>query len=114
MLLMFLPAANEGNLPWGERLATSGLTLLIGMVLIFLILAVLIGVIYLMNAIFHRSEKKASEPEPEPQTYEPAPRTEEELSEETVAAIAAAVAVCMQEETGAPAPFRIRSIKKRV
>ena len=102
----------EESLPWGERLSTSGLTLLIGMVVIFAILAVLIGVLYLMRAIFYRN--KETVPEPEPQAYEPAPRAEEGLTEETVAAITAAITVCMQEETGAPAPFRIRSIKKRV
>ncbi len=102
----------EESMPWAERLSTSGLTLFIGLLVIFAILTILIGVLYLMRAIFYR--KKDAKPEPEPQAYEPGPRVEEGLTEETVAAIVAAVSVCMQEETGAPAPFRIRSIKKRV
>ena len=107
-MLTFL--AEEG-LPWGERFGSGGMTLLVGMLTIFAILALLIGVLYLMRWIFYRGDKK-TKPQSEPTVSETAQG--EGLTEETVAAITAAISICMQEETGTPASFRIRSIKKRI
>ena len=117
---MFLALLSEefGSMSWGEKLSTSGLTFVVGMVLTFVILALLVGLVFLCRVIVaaiergreSRSGKKAenlsvSEPQQE----------EEDFDAETVAAITAAVSCCLaaESEDGKPAPFRIRAIRRR-
>lgn len=88
--------------------------ILTGMVIVFLALIALIAIIKIMGIIISKSESRKQTPQAAPAKAPVAPPVaapvvENGISNETVAAISAAVAVSMQD---APSGYEIKSIKK--
>ncbi len=102
---------------WGERASTAGVVTLLGMVTIFVVLALLWGAIEIMHLIVGggKKEKKAapvqSEPAPSvPQTVSVAPVASTDDGA-TVAAITAAITAYLAQE-GYTEGFRVVSFKR--
>lgn len=97
---------------------------LLGILVVFAVLFVLILLFTLLEKIFKynlidraiaavkRFFGKLFKRKSAPVESQPVSVQDEEDDEEVVAAITAAIAVLMQDEGGAPAPFKIRSIKR--
>ena len=108
---------SENGIPstFGEKLSTAAITLLLGMLAVFLVLLIIMLVITIVGKIFQSLEKKKAAKaveQPAPVTEQPAvPVDEEEPADDgaLIAAITAAVALCMEEEPGS---FRVVSFKK--
>ncbi len=119
------------QLPFGERASIAGVVTLQGMLTIFLVLAILWGIIEIMHAILHRGEekpKKESAPEKKMTRAEKKKATPnaddaaiaaaiaaalaaEEDCGATVAAITAAITAALQED-GCSGAFRVVSFKR--
>lgn len=89
----------------------SLLVLLIGMVIIFAVLAILIGTVYAYVGVFKGMDKIKAKKSEKKKTEEPAPKSEVN-DEELAAAIAAAIAVvyASESEDGEVPPFKVKSI----
>lgn len=100
-----------------ERLAMTGEMILVGLGMVFAVLAVLWGVLSIFKLVFAKPEKKKAEPAPvveNPPAYEPEPVAETEDDGELVAVITAAVAAYMasEEPDAAPNGFRVVSFRR--
>ena len=83
----------------GERLALAGQMILIGLGMVFVVLAVLWAVLTMFKLIFARPEKKKTEPSVQAIVSEPEPIVVAEQSDdELVAIITAAVAAYIENE----------------
>ncbi|MBQ8310870.1 MAG: OadG family protein [Clostridia bacterium] len=131
MMINVFALAAEGStdaaINWGERAATAGVTTLLGMVTIFLVLALLWGCIEIMHFLLHRGEKKEKpvKAEKSAPTASTAPVVDDAAiaaaiaaslaaSEDdgaTVAAITAAI-TAMRAEQGCDGAFRVVSFKR--
>ena len=91
----------------GERLALAGQMILIGLGMVFVVLAVLWAVLTMFKLIFARPEKKKTEPSVQAIVSEPEPIVVAEQSDdELVAIITAAVAAYIEnEEPGLHSPY---------
>ena len=58
MNLSVVPVAAAEMINWGERASTAGTVTLMGMVTIFVVLAILWAMIEIMHAVLHKGEKK--------------------------------------------------------
>lgn len=103
----------------GERFADAGMTVLIGLVVVFSVLILLTFIFYLFGKIVGRPKgpkpapapEKKTEPivrQPAPAPVVPAPVVEEGIGEEVVAVIAAAVAAM----SGPAATFTLRRVQR--
>lgn len=108
------------SLSWGDRLNYMGVGVLMGMVVIFAVLALLWLILEIFGAIARNGQRAADTPAPAPAPEvtapAPVPETAPAMSdEEIVAAITAALAVYL-EEAKATTPsingFRVVSFKK--
>ncbi|MBQ2713119.1 MAG: OadG family protein [Clostridia bacterium] len=97
-------------------LQTGGMTALLGVMFVFVVLAILIVFIELFRVIFQGgSSKPQAKPAPAPAPVAPAPVVEaEEEDEELIAAIMAAVSLCLENAEGydPDAEYVIRSIRR--
>ena len=100
---------------FGERAATAGIVTLQGMVTIFVVLALLWGVVEIMHRVIHKGDKKAAaEPAAQPLSVaeaEEAVVAEEEDDGAIVAASTAAVTAFRAEE-GSTTGFRVVSFRR--
>ena len=100
----------------GQRVATGLGNLVLGMLVIFAVLTILWLVIELVGKIFAKNDAKAAmkkKAEAPAAPVEPAPVVEDDNDEELVAAITAAVALCLEAENGGEAPqFKVVSFRK--
>lgn len=87
----------------------AALLAVLGLAVVFVVLAVLVGILMLFKLIFNIKIPSKNKEESVVQPVAIVPIDDDET--EIVAAIAAALA-CMGEEEAAPAPFRIKSIRK--
>lgn len=113
----------ESDMTFGDRLAEAGQITLLGMGMVFAVLALLWGVIELFRVIMQKSEKKKkaaepiipekSVPVPAPVAEEPAP-SESGDDGELTAAITAAVAAYLASEGDAAyaGGFRVVSFRR--
>lgn len=87
-------------------------TVITGMVVVFLALAILIGILYLMGAVLGRSKKKAEPIKAEAPAVQPAAEAVEEADEddEVIAVISAAIAAYGEADGK---QYRITGVKKR-
>lgn len=101
---------------WADNALFSLQTALIGIVMVFAILAVLVFLVSLLKTILGRSNKKNSTEKPEVRPAvapsEPVAAVEEGISPECVAAVMAAIA-CMYEAEKSDVEFIVRSIKRK-
>ena len=131
MMMNIFALAAEGSteeaVNWGERAATAGITTLLGMVTIFLVLALLWFSIEIMHFLLHRGEKKEKPAKAEKSAPKAsaAPAADDAAiaaaiaaslaaSEDdgaTVAAIVAAI-TAMRAEEGCDSAFRVVSFKR--
>ena len=131
MMMNIFALAAEGSteaaVNWGERAATAGITTLLGMVTIFLVLALLWASIEIMHFLLHRGEKKEkpAKAEKSASAASAAPAADDAAiaaaiaaalaaSEDdgaTVAAITAAI-TAMRAEQGCDSAFRVVSFKR--
>ena len=132
MMMNIFALAAEGSteaaVNWGERAATAGITTLLGMVTIFLVLALLWASIEIMHFLLHRGEKKekpakaeksasaasAAAPVADDAAIAAAIAASLAASEDdgaTVAAITAAI-TAMRAEQGCDSAFRVVSFKR--
>ena len=131
MMMNIVALAAEGSteaaVNWGERAATAGITTLLGMVTIFLVLALLWASIEIMHFLLHRGEKKEKpvKAEKSAPAASAAPAADDAAiaaaiaaslaaSEDdgaTVAAIVAAI-TAMRAEEGCDGVFRVVSFKR--
>lgn len=102
-----------------ERLAMTGEMILVGLGMVFAVLATLWGVLTIFKLVFAKPEKKKAEPKPAPAveeapTYEPETVAEATDDGELVAVITAAVAAYMasEEPDAAPNGFRVVSFRR--
>ena len=103
-----------------DRLSLGGSTLLLGMVLVFAVLAIIFFALQIMRSIFTKKSVKTQKAEvPAKTTEQPAVVKEEEIPAEAAAvadegAIVAAIIAAISAHTGkAPEGFRVVSFKKR-
>ena len=103
-----------------DRLALGGSTLLLGMVLVFAVLAIIFFALQIMRSIFTKKttkSKKTTKAEEPAKNIEQPVVTAEETPAEAVAddgAIVAAIIAAISAHTGtAPEGFRVVSFKKR-
>ena len=116
-------AAGKTDMTFGERLAEAGQVTLLGMGMVFAVLALLWGVLELFRVIMQKSEKKKktaepvipekSVPAPAPVTAEPTP-SEAGDDGDLTAAITAAVAAYLASEGDAAyaGGFRVVSFRR--
>ena len=100
------------SLSIGDKFSLSLTTLLLGMLVVFAVLLIIMLVVLLVGKIFQKAEsKKKGTVIPIVQPTEPENEAIEEQADEgeLIAAITAAVALCMEEEPGS---FRVVSFKK--
>ena len=99
-----------------EDLQLGGMTALLGVLFVFLILVLLVVFIELFRVIFQggKSSKPQAKPAPAPAPVAPAPVLVEEDDEELIAAIMAAVSLCLENAEGydPDAEYVIRSIRR--
>ena len=110
MYLTFLAASDV-------KLGDAALYSLIGFLLVFAVLALLVGIFYLMGAIFRsklfnmpKKEKKKGKRATETVA---APSASDDDEDEVAAAITAAISVMLEQESGEPAEFVIRRITRK-
>lgn len=96
----------------------AALKALVGFVIVLLVLLLLIGIFYLMGAIFRsklfnmpKKEKKNKKKKGDA-VAEPVAETVED-DEEVVAAITAALSVILEQESGEPVEFVIRRVTRK-
>lgn len=98
-----------------ERLSTAGIVTLEGMVVIFVVLALLWAVVEILHFALHRTGKKKEAPAPAPSAPAPVtpaePTPEEEDRGALIAAITAAVAASLAED-GYTGGFRVVSFRR--
>ena len=101
----------------GEKLALGGSTFLIGLVMVFTVLVIIIGIVELVHYVVAKTSKKSKKVDAEPKavatTTQIAPVASND--EEVVAAITAAINMyydCQSASTGKSVKFRVRSIKE--
>lgn len=106
------------SLSWNDRLSYMGVGALVGMLVVFAVLALLWLILELFGFIARRGKKTTEKAVPAPQTItpvaEPAPATAMN-DDEIVAAITAALAIYMEEAKAANPSingFRVVSFKK--
>lgn len=106
------------SLSWNDRLSYMGVGALVGMLVVFAVLALLWLILELFGFIARRSKKSSEKAVPAPQPItpvaepEPVPATNDD---EIVAAITAALAIYMEEAKAANPSingFRVVSFKK--
>lgn len=88
-------------------------TVITGIAVVFLVLAILIGILYLMGAVLGRSKKKAEPIKAEAPAVQPAAEVVEEADEdddEVIAVISAAIAAYGEADGK---QYRITGVKKR-
>lgn len=87
-------------------------TVVTGFAVVFLALAILIGILYLMGAVLGRTKKKAEPEKTETPAVQPVVETVEEADEddEVIAVISAAIAAYGEAEGK---QYRITGVKKR-
>ena len=117
----------DNAINWGERASTAGVTTLLGMVTIFLVLALLWACIEVMHLLLHRGEKakKAEKPKASASAPAAAPAADDaaiaaaiaaslaaaEDDGAVIAAITAAISA-MRAEDGCDTGFRVVSFKR--
>ncbi len=105
MIRALYPVISAFKMPIGK----AALIALLGIVIVFAVLAVLVGILTIFKLVFNiKLEKKPSRNAP---AASDSVATDEEDDAEVIAAITAAIACMWQEET-VTAPFRIKSIRK--
>ena len=107
-------AEQSGGLSVGEKVTTSLQTLVLGMLVVFSVLLIIMLVITIVGRIFKAVDKKKAvhkEAVPSAPVDVPVDQPEETAFDEgeLIAAITAAVALCMEAEPGS---FRVVSFKK--
>ena len=114
-MLFNLLTATEDPTRTPENLGEPALYALLGFLVVFVGIAFLIFVVWLVGKILHRpkSEKpaKIKEKAPEPIVATSTNETEE-ISEETVAVVTAALMAYYQQVGGPKCEFRVRRIKR--
>ena len=110
-LSILLSDVGTGPLTLGEKTSLSLTTLLLGMAVVFSVLLIIMIVILIVGKIFQSIDKKKAAKAPAPVIEPPAAPVDEPQEDEgaLVAAITAAVALCMEEE---PGRFRVVSFRK--
>lgn len=100
-------------LSFGERASTAGIVTLEGMAAIFLVLALLWGIVEILHRVIHRGEKTAPAASPAPAAQDVAAPAAEpaEDSGALIAAITAAISAALAEE-GYDGAFRVVSFKR--
>ncbi len=95
------------KLNFGEAL----LILVLGMLIILAVLSILIGLLYINNAVIRKIEKQPKKQPAKAADNHAAESVEDD--EEVIAAVTAAITCIMQEERGETviAPFKIKKIK---
>ncbi len=111
-------ASTETAMSWGERASTAGTVTLMGMVTIFIVLALLWGAIELMHLLLHKGSKKAenaSSVSAKSETAVPVAQESAEIvstdDDVTIAVITAAVSAHLAAE-GTVGTFRVVSFKR--
>lgn len=90
----------------------AALYALIGFIIVLAVLAVLVGIFYLLGAVFNSKKLKGKSAKQVPATTTAVASSDDE--EELVAAITAAVTAVLSEESGDVAPeFVIRRVKRK-
>ena len=110
-LLTFICATGANTMPSVGDMLLYGL---IGQMLVFIVLAVLIGIVYLVRlafVIFSSKDKKKGKNVPE-NVAENKTLVEVDSDEETAAVIAAVIAMYTESTTGKTAPFKVKKIYK--
>lgn len=109
------------SMPLGEKLLNSGITMLLGMGITFLVLITLMFSIKLMSSILGPKKEKVQAPEPKPTPQPVAPVVSAELlkevdqqdtNEELIAVITAAI-MASRKAAGESAPFSIQRVRKQ-
>lgn len=117
MNLPMLLAANGMTL--GERLSEAGIMVVMGVVMVFVVLAIIMGILMIMERLFagkaKSGEGKKEAPKPAPKKPEPAPvvqATEDDGA--VIAAITAAISAMLAEsgDTTYQGGFRVVSFKR--
>lgn len=110
------PATEEVVENFGQRLVTGLGNLVLGMIVVFAVLTILWLILEVVGKIFAKSDAKAAAKKAAeaPKTVEaPILVEEEDNDEELVAAITAAVTLCLEAENGGEAPaFKVVSFRK--
>ena len=115
----------DNAVDWGSRASTAGVTTLLGMVTIFLVLALLWACIEIMHLLLHRGEKPKKAEKPKASAPATAPNADDaaiaaaiaaslaaaEDDGAVVAAITAAISA-MRAEQGCDTGFRVVSFKR--
>lgn len=120
-MLSNLLAAVEGY-PQKISIGDAALTALIGFIVVFIGIAFLIFIVWLIGKIMQMGEKKGSKPEktaqkqvetPKPKKVAPVEKTavEEEIPEETVAVITAAI-MAYYQKNNPKCEFTVKRIKR--
>ena len=115
---LYVAGQEMGGAFSGERLALAGQMTLIGMGMIFAVLALLWAVLAIFKIVFARpkKEKKTETPvaQPTPAIEEPVATVTEANDDELIAVITAAVAAYMAQEDpdAAPSGFRVVSFRR--
>lgn len=114
ILLEKSASLSQSTMTFGERALDALVMLIKGMVMVFLVLAVLMAVLMIMERVFAKKQKKT---ETENKEVAPVAVNSEEPSAPAeddgaiIAAITAAIAVVMEAE-GNPGGFRVVSFKR--
>ena len=115
---LYVAGQDMGGAFSAERLSLAGQMTLIGMGMIFSVLALLWAVLAIFKIVFVRPEKKkkveAPVAQPAPVTEETATVSDDANDDELVAVITAAVAAYMAQEEpdAAPSGFRVVSFRR--
>jgi hypothetical protein len=113
-----IPPEVAGSLSWAEKLETILTTAIGGYVLVFIVLALIWGILELFHFAFVGKKEAAPSPQPKP-SVEPVPVIEEapqtfapaiDNEEEIVAAIMAAISAYTDKPTSS---FRVVSFRKK-
>lgn len=106
------------SLSWNDRLSYMGVGALMGMIVVFAVLALLWLILEVFGAVARSKDSAPKQTAPAPQVTVPAPVAEPapaDNDEEIVAAITAALAIYMEEAKAANPSingFRVVSFKK--
>ena len=111
------PATTEVAESFVQRVGTGLGNLALGMIIVFSVLTILWLVVELVGKLFAKSDAKAAAKKKTEAVSAPvveeAPVVAEDNDEELVAAITAAVALCLEAENGGEAPqFKVVSFRK--
>ena len=120
--MMNLPALLAANgMAFGDRAKEAGIMVILGMVMVFAVLATIMAILIIMERIFEQKstggEPKMAEPKPVPKAPEaPAPVVQPvEDDGAVIAAITAAISAMLAAENGGAAyqgGFRVVSFKR--